>query len=271
MTAKRKFGDLERDLPQKVAVASDLFDAYLRERDVCAGCGQLFTGASNGAQTCAMHPYQHYNRGTNLVGRYSVAQPQPTACTICATFYLNTSHSTALAQLSHNRGCVKVDHSTSMAELLSRPFIALPLEQLPKLELFSIVRTAVQSSSFPLILHEMRLRCDILLIYKPRHLGKTLQIGYPGVERVYRKPIADIYDEMAKQFALPALYDEVAAARAANPLTRVTKQVEGNADARRKDALRLMTTRHVAFVQFFILSRIQQGTNGTVQMKLVDT
>jgi hypothetical protein len=269
MSSKRKFGEMERDLPEKVALATDRFDAYLREKHTCGACNSLFEGASIGAQTCAMHPFRHYNRGTNLLGRYTADTPPPTACNICATFHLKTSHSTAQQQLRGNTGCVKVDHCVSIAEILATPFVALPIEELPKLELYSIVRTATGSSSFATILREMRRRCDVLLICKPRHLGKTLQIGYPGTERVFTMPIADVYEEMAKRFALPALYDEVATARAANPLTRVTKQVEGNADARRKDALRLMTTRHVAFVQFFIASRIQQGTDGTVQMKLV--
>jgi hypothetical protein len=218
-----------------------------------------------GSQSCRFHPFAYYNRGANLLSCYSAENPTPTTCRTCSELYLRAPHGSLRPEQG---GCIKIDHCGSIPELLAEPYFALPLEHLPQLALFRNLQSIVGKLPFPLMLQQMRMRCDVLVVSKPRHLNKRLVIGYPGTQRTFSKSIIDVYEQMAAQFALAPLYDEIVATRAADPLTRVSKQIEQNVDARRKDSLRLMTTRKVAFVQFIIVSKIQQGANGTVQMKL---
>lgn len=269
MTSKRKFGELERDLPETIALASDAFHKKMMEHKSCSVCNVVYLGNSLGSQRCSFHPFQYYNRGTNLMGLYSIDNPPPTACKICCEFHLRTCHAKAEQLAEKNRGCVRIDHSTSLQAILQKPYEAIPLEHIVLLEMYNAMASMIGSNSFPLVLKALLSRRDVLLIHKAKHLGKTLQMGYPGTQRLLTVPIVDVYEEMAANFSLTPLYSEVAKARAANPLTRITKQPDVNPDARRKDALRMMNTRRVSFVQFVIIARIQQNTNGRQDMKCI--
>ena len=258
------------------------FQATLDTRFTCFFCDQMVPGRTKGALQCTYHPFARFSRRTNLVNSYAHHRPPPSDCSSCNLLHLSAPGSGVPASSvcrsrnaehgSLKRGCTPIDHCTSIEELFSRPFIAMPTAFLSELSLTTSARARCPrgTDNTALLRHMRDNESNVIIVHKPRHLGMRVQIDIPGTSRPFTASIKEIYEEMALSFGLPNLDDAILKARLADPKARFTRMSQYmHRDARRKDSLRVRQITKVLFVPFAIVARVSQSASGSAGMKLV--
>lgn len=259
----------ERGVPQQLTDGMTVFNAMLQQTGTCFFCSQTFDGRSIGALACRFHPFVYYNRGANVMGAYDpYLHLPPSSCRICSALHLARPECEIEPARGSGSGCTRIDHAISPFDLFAKPYLAIPTTFLGGLDIVLNTRAAGAGDNNS-VLRQLKRMPNVIIVHRRSQLSKILRVDMPGSSHGFECSIVQVYEQMATEYGLPLLEDEVLAARAADPTSRITKQVEMNPDARRKDALRAQFKRKVLFAPFIILARIQQSAEYGQPMTLV--
>lgn len=239
-----------------------MIEQKLESRAVCVLCGKLFSGEDAGSLGCRYHPYEYVNRAANVTG-YIHAQP-PSNCITCSNYHQR------LPSPPHARtdsGCTRIDHCTSVSDLLNWPIIALPLDTVDEFKFFAAISGSILTADLKAAL-EKEMAC--IVIDKSELLALRIKIDIPGTRKSFVVSLAVVYDRMVRNLRLFDMEETRRRVRLADPTLQESLATQFAHDlAPVKDKLHMRGLSRIDFHPFVIIARVDQKTQDSGGMHLV--
>jgi hypothetical protein len=288
---RRRFEIDFRSVPRQFAANYVAFQQRLAAKFRCILCGDDFTAKQSGTLLCAFHPLAEYANSQCATPYLGLA---PSPCGTCNDQHLMsalrrrriyhprngedgiTTHSFSTRESDvpveaiplqlndvHGRiGCVAIDHCTSVSELFTQPYVALPLVYFSHLVLSMSI-----DPDHPAPVEHKR---NWLVVSEAEQLVKMLTISVPYFKTPFAVPVMVVYEAMALKFGLESLADGARAARVWNNKSSLSQlKYLHHPDADRKDSLHKNAQLGVQFAPFIIIAKVAQNAFNSEGMRLV--